>query len=152
MDTEKTKKLVLDSLQKTPIVQVVCKQTGISRMTYYRWIKDDQKFKKAAEEAQSEGVKLINDLAESKLISNINEQNMTAIVYWLKNHHSTYKDRLEVTAKSNSEPLTAEQRAIIERALELSPLKFNPPQDDKIRSHISETCDSGSEDQTGSSS
>ncbi len=124
MDTKKTKQLVVEQLQKTPIIQVVCKQAGISRTTFYRWMKIDKAFKKKADEAMAEGIKLINDLAESKLIANINDHNMTGIIYWLKNHHPTYKEKLEVTAKTDNKPLTAEQRATVEKALQLSPLKL----------------------------
>lgn len=132
MKTTEAKQEVLEHLQKTPIVQVVCKQAGISRATYYRWLKEDVKFKKDAESALKEGIKLINDLAESKLISNINEQNMTAIIYWLKNHHAAYKDKLEVTATSKNEPLSNEQRETIEKALQLSPLNSTNPINNEI--------------------
>lgn len=124
MDTTKRKELVLEQLSKTPIVHVACKKAGVSRATYYRWLQEDNDFKKKAEKALLEGIKLINDLAESKLVANINEQNMTAIIYWLKNHHSSYKDKLEVTAKSESKSLTKEQQETIEEALKLSPLNI----------------------------
>lgn len=127
MNTDKTKQMVLGSLRNTPIVQVVCKQAGISRTTYYRWFKEDPDFRKAAEEAQKDGVKLINDLAESKLIANINEQNMTAIIFWLKNHHRAYRDKLEVSAKrEKDEELTPEEEKHVEEALRLAQMACNP--------------------------
>lgn len=131
MDTKKSKSEVLKHLVSTPVVQVACKKAGVSRATYYRWCKSDKSFKKEAEEALREGIGLINDLAESKLITNISEQNMTAIIYWLKNHHPSYKEKLEISTKPSDESLSKEQQAAITKALELSPLKINPKSDEK---------------------
>lgn len=131
MDTKKSKNEVLKHLVSTPVVQVACKKAGVSRATYYRWCKSDKNFKKQAEEALREGIGLINDLAESKLITNINEQNMTAIIYWLKNHHPDYKEKLEISAKSDNVSLSKEQREIIQKAVELSPLKINQNSNEK---------------------
>ncbi|KKT28770.1 MAG: hypothetical protein UW14_C0003G0018 [Candidatus Yanofskybacteria bacterium GW2011_GWA2_44_10] len=115
------KALLLEQLKKTPIVQIACEKLGISRMTYYRWRKSDTEFAKASDEALSEGSLLINDMAESQLISAIRDKNMTAVIYWLKNHHTTYTDRLEISGhlKHSSEKLTPEQEALIKQALRL---------------------------------
>ena len=58
-----------------------CEKSGISRATYYRWKKDDPDFREKAEEALMDGESLINDMAESQLISAIRDQNMTAIIF-----------------------------------------------------------------------
>ena len=89
---EKQKQEVLDLLRKTPIVQIVCERTGVSRATFYRWKEKDKVFAKQADESLTQGSNLINDLAESHLISRIKEQDLTAIIFWLKNHHSQYRN------------------------------------------------------------
>ncbi len=115
------KALLLEQLKKTPIVQIACEKLGISRMTYYRWRKEDPKFSKESDTALSDGSMLINDMAESQLMSAIRDKNMTAIIFWLKHHHATYTERLEISGhlKHTSEELTPEQEALVKKALSL---------------------------------
>jgi hypothetical protein len=118
------KQKLLKALAKSPIVEVACKQTGIPRSTYYRWRKDDEDFTQACDSAIEESAGRINDLAESQLISAIKEQNMTAIVFWLKHHHTAYRTRIEVDAhlKQDQQALTPEQAVVVEHALKLAGL------------------------------
>lgn len=121
------RKLLLEQFKKTPIVQVACEKTGIGRSTYYRWCKEDEKFRKKGEEALIQGSLLINDMAESQLITAIRDQNLTAIIFWLKHHHSAYKTRVELSGKikTTEDPLTKEQEKTIQNALQLASLKMN---------------------------
>ena len=89
-----TKKLLLDQLRKTPIVQITAEKIGISRATYYDWRNKDPEFAKEADKALSEGTALISDAAESQLIAGIKSGNLTSIIFWLKNKHPDYKQRL----------------------------------------------------------
>lgn len=112
------RKLMLEQLQKTPVVQVCCEKLGIARSTYYRWREEDAEFAKQADKALAEGVALINDLTESQLLSAIKDRNISAIFYWLNHRHSAYSNKLEVTTKVDKETLTAEQEELIKKALE----------------------------------
>jgi len=112
--------LMLMQLKKTPIVQVACEKTGISRATYYRWRKEDPEFADKADIAIDEGLNLINDMAESQLISAIKDRNLTGIIFWLKNHHKNYSPKLEVTTKNGDIPITDEQREIIKQSLDMA--------------------------------
>jgi len=118
----KSKELIIEQLKKTPIVQIACEKAGVGRATYYRWKKEDKEFAKTADEALIEGNSLINDMAESQLISAIRDQNLGAIVFWLKHHHPSYTTRLEVTAKlkNTDEKLTPEQENLVMKALKLA--------------------------------
>lgn len=117
------KKKLLLRLVKTPIVEVACTQAGVPRSTYYRWRKSDEGFAEACDEAIEESTGRINDLAESQLIAAIKEQNMTAIIFWLKHHHNRYATKVEVTARfKQDEALTPEQEAIVQTALRLAGL------------------------------
>jgi len=81
MNTLKTKQLLLDQLRKTPIVQIAAEKIGVGRATYYRWRKEDKKFLKDSDQAIFEGNLLINDMAESQLISAIKDKNITSIIF-----------------------------------------------------------------------
>ena len=119
----KRKKLVLEKLHKTPIVQIVCSQSGISRATYYRWIAEDKKFQKDTNEAIRTGELFINDLSESQIITLIKEKNWSAISFWLRHHHAKYADKLRIEANiHNDEKLTPEQKKTVKKALELASL------------------------------
>ncbi len=128
-DAEIKKKLI-EELKKTPIVQIACLKVNISRATYYRWRKDDKKFSRMTDKAILDGSLLINDLAESQLISAIKDKNITSLIFWLKNHHPTYATRIEVMAhlkSSSDESLTPEQQTLVKKALKLAnlPNKLN---------------------------
>ena len=99
MKTDKDKELLLEQLKKTPIVQVACEKMGVGRATYYRWRKENVAFAKEADESLAEGLLLVNDMAESQLISAIKDKNLGAIVFWLKNHHQDYGNKLELTGR-----------------------------------------------------
>ena len=121
---QEDKAKLLAQLHKTPIVQVACERTGIPRSTYYRWHKDDEAFSESCDTAITESTGLINDMAESQLISAIKDKNLTAIIFWLKHHHGTYATRVQVDATHRllDERLNPEQQLLLERALELSGL------------------------------
>lgn len=121
MKTEEQKEKLIAQLKKTPIIQVACERVGVSRASYYRWRKASEKFSEEADNALEQGINLINEMAESQLISAIRDQNMTAIIYWLKHHHRAYKTKIEIsgTIKTPDEVLTSEQQSIITKAIEM---------------------------------
>lgn len=97
----KNKKLLLELLRKTPIIQIACERSGVSRASYYRWKEEDVAFAKNSDQAISEGKLLVNDMAESQLMSAIKDKNMTAIIFWLKHHHPTYSSKIEILSNNN---------------------------------------------------
>lgn len=124
LKTEANKRAVIEQLRKSGIVQISCEKTGVGRATYYRWRKDDQEFADTCDQALSEGSSLINDMAESQLLSAIRDKNLTAIIFWLKHHHKTYETRINVqaTVSQRVEALSDEQAELVERALKLAGL------------------------------
>jgi len=125
------KSKIIEQLKQIPIVQVACQKTGLGRATYYRWRKN-RNFLKLSDDAISEGRKLINDLAESQLLTAIKDGNMTGIIYWLNHNHPTYATKVEVTTRlKESEVLTPEQEAIVTRALSLAGFIPEKNQNDK---------------------
>lgn len=91
----KQQQLLLKELAKTPIVGTACQRVGISRATYYRWREQSTGFEDDADFALAQGQDLINDLAESKLLQQIQDGHPWAIQLWLKRHHYRYMYRPE---------------------------------------------------------
>lgn len=119
MKTDKQRKLLLDQLRKTPIVQVACQKLDIHRATFYRW-REDPAFAEEADRAIAEGAMLINDMAESQLINAIQEKNLSAIQFWLKHHHARYGTRVELSGRVETDAaLTAEQEELVRKALKM---------------------------------
>lgn len=114
--TKQQKQAFLEQLPKYPVVQVACEKSGVGRSTYYAWRKDKE-FTKLADEAIKSGTYFINDMAESKLIQNIQSGNNTAIIFWLKNHHTQYSERIRHEHEFIEEELTQEQKIAIAKAL-----------------------------------
>ncbi len=116
--------LLLEHLRKMPIVQIACEKAGVSRATYYRWRKEDTEFLTSTDEALQDGVALVSDMAESQLLSQIRDNNLGAVMYWLKHRNPNYNNKLEVTAriKQDTDALTPEQEAAITEALRLASL------------------------------
>jgi predicted DNA binding protein len=115
------KELLLEQLKKTPIIQIACEKVGVSRSTYYRWRQADKEFCEAADDAQQEGVLLVNDMAESQLLSAMRDGNLGAVMYWLKHHHPSYTTKVEMKAlvEHRNTPLTPEQKEMVKKALKL---------------------------------
>lgn len=57
-----------------------CKETGITRHLYNKWKREDEIFKSLSDEI----VETRLDLAEMKLLSNINEGKETSLIFFLK--------------------------------------------------------------------
>lgn len=121
------KKLVLQHIEKTPIVEVVCQKVGIGRTTLYRWLHEDKSFAKEYGEAFGTGVDLISDLAESKLIGKIHEGETTAIKLWLGTHRKSFISKLEVSAHEKDE-LNDEDKETLEKNFALIGLTATPAQ------------------------
>ena len=83
-------KKFLEEIERVPIVAVVCEKLNISRQTVYRWKNEDSEFATKFNAALYMGRDGITDLAESKLISHINNGNLRSIEYWLTNNTKRY--------------------------------------------------------------
>jgi len=127
---KKEKELIIENLRQMPIIQIACNKSGVGRATYYRWRRDDSEFTKLADEAIFAGVSYINDLAESKLLSAINENNLTAILYWLNHRHNAYSHKVEITTNPKpDQSLTPEQQEAVKNAMVLTGLAEKQPEE-----------------------
>ena len=57
-----------------------CMAAGISRQTYYNWMRDDLEFKQSVEDVIEESI----DFVESSLMERIKEGDTTATIFYLK--------------------------------------------------------------------
>lgn len=121
-NSDKIKLRLLEHLKKMPIVQIACEKVGLSRATFYRWKKQDNIFAKQVDEAIFAGELLVNDMAESQLMSAIKDRNLTAIIFWLKHHHKAYATRVELKGNINHElcTLSPKQEILIGKALSMA--------------------------------
>jgi hypothetical protein len=119
MKKDRMKDLFLAQLRKVPIVEVACQQVGIARSTAYKWRDEDSEFRKAMEEALTEGEAMLNDLGENQLYSLMLEKHYPSIAFWLRHRNPKFKDKLEITTRTQEEKekITAEQNAIVEGGL-----------------------------------
>lgn len=133
MKNRKQKMLFIEHFKKTPIVEVVCNKTGVSRATFYRWKKDDSEFARQADEALSTGKHLISDLAESMLIQAIKNGDTRSIIFWLKHNKDEYRNRIELSGsiKQIREELTEDEVEILRQALKLAGFDDNNINEDK---------------------
>lgn len=115
MNTEnqdKLKEQILERLTKNFTISSACHAVGIDRKTFYRWIEEDLIFKKQAYENIQECKKDVTDLANNRLIKQIDNGNLTAVMYWLNNK--------DPEVSGNAIYITEEE------VRELSTLLYNP--------------------------
>ena len=94
--TEQHKKQAIEAMKKSlGIVSKACAAIKISRTTFYEWIKTDEEFK--AEILDIEEYQL--DFVEGKLLKLINDENPTAVIFYLKTkgRKRGFVERTEVT-------------------------------------------------------
>lgn len=124
MKKNKLQKVFFEELRKIPIVQVAAEKSGLSRNTVYRWRKEDPVFLKEMDEAMADGIAFISDMSESQLFNLIKGGEFSAISFWLRNRHSAYKSKVEVTASVNTiNELSPEQESLVREALAMAGIK-----------------------------
>lgn len=109
---------------ETPLIEPACQRAGVSRSTYYRWHKEDSRFRKKADNVISQGRLVVNDLAESKLMKLMKEGNLAAIKYWLDHNSKIYSEKKvylsEIVLKTLVELLNrGDNSEVSNRAIEL---------------------------------
>jgi hypothetical protein len=90
-----TKKAILTALEKSlGVVTTACRQVGINRTTYYKYLKEDKEFAKQVKDIEN----IALDFAESQLHKQISEGNTTATIFLLKTKGKSrgYVERSEI--------------------------------------------------------
>ena len=120
--TAEQKLAILEQLAKCCIIQLACERVGIGRSTYYMWLSEDKEFKELTDKAIGAGRAYLNDIAFSGLLKRIQEGNITMLIFWLKNNHPWFGDKIrhEYHLVDKDGILPEEQREQIVKAYRLS--------------------------------
>ena len=103
---KKTKVLwskIIEELERTPIIQVVCEKFGISRQTFYRWMNESEDSFNDVNKALGFGIGLVNDVAESNVLTGIKNKDAAYTKYWLSHRHEAYKKPFRHRDASNDQ-------------------------------------------------
>jgi hypothetical protein len=122
--TAEQKSAALEQLAKCCVVQLACERTGIGRSTYYKWLSEDEEFRELADKAIVAGRAYLNDVAFSGFLKKIQEGNVTMLIFWLKNNHPWFAERIRHEHQHEhhlaDRELPPEEREELARAFRLS--------------------------------
>jgi len=102
-DTKKNKEKLLIALKRTlGIVTPACEEAGISRNTFYKYYKNDLKFKEAVDEINE----MTLDFVENQLLKKIKDGSERSILFYMKYkaRKRGYTDSVDIT--SNGKDIT----------------------------------------------
>jgi len=92
---------MLEALEKSlGIVTNALKISGTAKTTYHRWVKEDEAFAKDVKDVGNTAL----DFAESKLFSQIKDNNHSSTQFYLKNkgRDRGYGDKLDITSNDET--------------------------------------------------
>lgn len=96
--TEQKKKAVIAALESSlGVVTSACAKAGVGRTQFYNWLKDDPEFKQKVDDIEN----IAFDFVESQLYKQIQDNNTTATIFWLKTKGKNrgYSERTEITGR-----------------------------------------------------
>lgn len=126
MRSAKIKKLLIEELKSTPVVEAACVKVGVGRTTVYEWKKKDPKFAEAMRLAIQFGKAFMADISELQLFNLIKAGDYKAVALYLKTHVPEYGNKIEVTGElKHKKELDDEQKELIRKALRLA--SFSKP-------------------------
>ncbi len=100
--TEDNKNKMLKALEEYyGIVTTSCQSVGISRITHYRWLEEDEDYKSKVQDIKNAAI----DFVESKLFDCIKGEKETSIIFYLKTIGKSrgYVPRQEIDTGDNKE-------------------------------------------------
>ncbi len=98
------KESMLEALEQTlGVVTTACKSTGIPRSTFYKWMREDEKFKRSVQDIEN----IALDFAESQLHTQMKNGNTSATIFYLKTKGKKrgYIERSELDLTSGEDPI-----------------------------------------------
>lgn len=103
---------LIEILSEKPNISFACKKIGVSRMTFYRWMKTYRDFKLKVNKAMEVGRAYWNDTIESVVIKKAHEGDLGAAKFYLVNNHPNYIPKRSIFIQPPS--LSAEERRKLE--------------------------------------
>lgn len=73
---------IVESIQNGASVMVACEAGRIGRTTFYKWMKEDEEFKDAIEQAKASRITMVEDALYRSAVFN---ENVTAMIFFLTN-------------------------------------------------------------------
>ena len=110
-DSVTAKKKFLEGLVKKCSVYHAAQIAGISRMTAYRWRKDDLDFAGAMDSAIEDAV----DTVESSLYERALAGDTTATIFFLKGNRAKYRDRVQIDVSKLESDIERELAQLVAR-------------------------------------
>lgn len=101
---EQHKKALIQALEQSlGVVTSACKKVGIGRTTFYKYLKEDEEFKKQVDDISD----IALDFAESQLHKQISDGNTTATIFYLKTKGKNrgYIERTENVHQIQEQPI-----------------------------------------------
>ena len=85
------------------VVTTACRKIGLPRSTFYKWLKEDNKFAKEVRDIEN----IALDFAESQLHNQIEDGNTSATIFYLKTKGKKrgYIEKSELDITSGEEPI-----------------------------------------------
>ena len=100
MDSKRKKASMIRALKKhRGLVSTSCQSVKIARSTHYLWMSTDEEYKAKVDELMNLEVEYV----ESKLQNLIENENPSAIQFYLKNKSKDYKPTLDLNADVTGE-------------------------------------------------
>ncbi len=91
------------------IVAVACRKVNISRQTFYEWYHNDKVFAAQIDEIKEE----TGEFVESRLKRAILNDNITAIIFYLKSKHPEYKPKHQIDFGEGYDELKEELKQLL---------------------------------------
>jgi hypothetical protein len=117
-NTATKKKEVLEAMKKTlGNVSQSCKMANIQRSTYYRWMKDDKRFREKVSDVEE----YTFDFVESELMRQIQEGNTAMIIFYAKTKmkHRGYIERKEVAVSEQPAFIVGDKQDSLKKHLDI---------------------------------
>jgi hypothetical protein len=94
------KKAMIKALEANlGVVTASCMQVGVARTLHYRWMNEDENYRRQVEDIENVAI----DFAESKLFTNIRNNDSTCTIFYLKTKGKKrgYVEKQEVDMHAN---------------------------------------------------
>ena len=88
------KRLILKELTEIPNISMVCQKVGVSRQTFYRWMRVDRDFKNFVRKSMRYGDGHLNDIAEGAAMKKIKSGHWPSIKHWLDRKSPKYVNQI----------------------------------------------------------
>lgn len=84
-------KKLLEELERAPLIESACARVGISRNTFYRWVRTDPSLGENVAQALFLGTGRFNDVAVGNMLEGIKNKDYRYTMAWLNRKHPDFR-------------------------------------------------------------